>query len=660
MSDVLMPANVGTLCSKTAVLARHFIAPFSIAIPDGDKFFFWLIGLLLSGWMLSWPGLALAAFSELSGASDTEFLSPEKAFIAQVERSTPDRLSVSFAVAPGYYLYKEKFGFQSVDIALQPPALPPGISHFDETFQKNMEIYRESVRFTVNHPESKNTTWVLEVFYQGCADKGLCYPPMKLRARVKDQQIQILSNQMVVGSSASTNEHVREPPSSIAAAGAPQGLQSALQSGRWSWIVGAFFIAGLLLSFTPCVLPMLPILSSLIAGQTSGPQAAPVSRLRGLSLAASYALGMACTYTGLGVAAGLAGVGLAAYFQQSWILILFALALGVFALSMFGLFELHLPSWILQPLHRLSHQLPGGKLLGVFLMGGLSALIVSPCIAPPLAGALVFISQTGNVALGGTALFAMAMGMSVPLLLLGVSSRSWLPQSGVWMQEVKRLFGLLLLGVAIWTVQPLVSGSLVLAMWGMLMISGAVILFDRSPSSQHHVASRRLVRSCAAAILGVFGLLQIIGAASGGEDPWQPLKHWTEIRNVPSSTINHSTELQFQPIQSLTELKTALQQPGGQPVMLDFYADWCISCKQMERYTFTDTQIKSRLQAAQLLRIDVTHNTRADQELMRHFQIFGPPAYLFFDAQGQEIAPARVIGYQSKSNFLKSLDKARR
>ena len=602
----------------------------------------------------------MAAFSEFSGASNTEFLPPEKAFIAQVAQLTPNTVEVGFSVAPGYYLYKEKFAFQSADVLLQPPAQPPGIAHFDETFQKNMEIYRESVRFTVNVSESKNRPWVLEVLYQGCADKGLCYPPMKLSAQVKGQQIEILSNEMVVGTSATINTPIREAPAPIAATGGPQSLQSALQSGRWSLIVGAFFVAGLLLSFTPCVLPMLPILSSLIVGQTSGPQATPVSRLRGLSLAASYALGMACIYSGLGIAAGLAGVGLAAYFQQPWILILFALALSVFALSMFGLFELHLPSWILQPLHRLLHQLPGGKLLGVFLMGGLSALIVSPCIAPPLAGALVFISQTGNVALGGTALFAMAMGMSVPLLLLGVSSRSWLPQSGAWMHEVKRLFGLLLLGVAIWTVQPLLPGSLVLALWGMLLLSGAVILFDSSPSSQHHAASRRLMRSCGGAILGVYGLLQIIGAASGGENPWQPLKHWTEIRNVPSSDINNSTELQFQPIHSLAELKTALQQAAGQPVMMDFYADWCIACKQMERYTFTDVQVKTRLQAARLLRINVTNNTREDQELMRHFQVFGPPAYLFFDNQGQEIASARVIGYQSKGDFLKSLERARR
>jgi thioredoxin:protein disulfide reductase len=416
-------------------------------------------------------------------------------------------------------------------------------------------------------------------------------------------------------------------------------VDAALRSGGFWIVVGAFFVAGVLLSFTPCVLPMLPILSSIIVGDG----AATTGRGRAMALAGSYSLGMAVVYTALGIAAGLVGEGLAAWLQTPWVLGLFAIALVGLSLSMFGFYELRLPSGVTGALSQSSRRLRGGRVAGVFAMGGMSALIVSPCVAAPLAGALVYLSQTRDVALGGSALFSLAAGMSVPLLLLGASAGALLPKAGAWMEDVKRLFGLLLLAVAIWIVQPVLPASLALALWGALLIGVAVwlgLLVKAAP------AWRRAIGLVAA----LAGALQLVGAASGGTDPLQPLSHF-------GSRAQSSGHLRFEIVRSIGELDAALAR-AGRPAMLDFYADWCVSCKEMERFTFSDLQVRAKLDGALLLKADVTKNTVDDRALMRRFGLFGPPGTLFFDASGRERPDLRVIGYQDRERFLQTLQAA--
>jgi len=503
----------------------------------------------------------------------------------------------------------------------------------------------------------------LQVVSQGCADAGLCYPPMTSAAEVS------LAAFGGNGSARVTAANVDASPAGSIALGsgstpAPNpattsdsaatswfdgsAVDSVLKSGRFWLIVGAFFAMGVALSFTPCVLPMLPILSSIIAGS-----AKPVSRGKALSLAASYSLGMALVYTGLGVAAGLAGEGLAARLQTPAVLALFAAMLVAFALAMFDVYELRLPSSWSTRISAQSQRLPAGQLAGVFGMGAVSALIVSPCVSAPLAGALVFISQSRDVTLGGTALFSLAAGMSVPLMLVGGSAGDWLPKSGPWMEAVKRAFGALLLGVAIWIVQPVLPPWAALGAWGLLLLVTGFMLrpFDRRGPEQA-TAPRTWLRQALGVVALLLGAMQIVGAASGGTDPLQPLSHWA--RSSTAAGLRSEAVPRFQSVRSVAELDRLLQSPG-RPVMLDFYADWCVSCKEMERFTFTDPVVAEKMSRALLLKADVTANNADDRELLKRFRLFGPPGTIFFDAQGREIAGARVVGFQSAERFTATL-----
>ena len=384
---------------------------------------------------------------------------------------------------------------------------------------------------------------------------------------------------------------------------------------------------------------MLPILSSIIVGQGGAP-----SRSRSFLLALSYSLGMALVYTSFGVAAGLAGEGLAASLQNPWVLGAFAAGLVGLSLSMFGVYELQLPAALTSQLAGASQRLPAGRAASVFAMGGVSALIVSPCVAAPLAGALVYLSQTRDVWLGGSALFALACGMSVPLLMLGASAGALLPKAGAWMDEVKRFFGVLLLGVALWTVQSVLPAPLVLALWGVLALATALLVFGRLGA-----VPRRAWRMVVAAVLALVALMQFVGAASGGADPLQPLAH---LKGGAATAAPR-----FTAVHSVAELDAALQS-AGRVVMLDFYADWCVSCKEMERFTFSDPAVQQKLAGALLLKADVTKNNADDRELLKRFSLFGPPGTIFFDARGREVDGTRVIGFQNGAQFMRSLAAA--
>ncbi len=611
-------------------------------------------------------GLIVGIMLTAGFARADEFLDPEQAFKLQVRALDECTLEVVYEIAPGYYMYREQFKAEANEGVLGAPELPQGKVKFDETFQKELEVYREQLRVRVPVNQAKEQ-FQLTITGQGCADKGLCYPPMTASYQVRlastpsasliqrvDAEASSVFGLGGQGGGSKTELQSAAPDTNSVDATTESGrLDAALQSGRFWTVVGVFFVAGLLLSLTPCVLPMLPILSSIIVGESAG---AKPSRSRGFLLALSYSLGMALVYTALGVAAGLAGEGLAAALQKPWVLTLFALALVAFALSMFGAYEISLPHSMSGGLSQASQRLPAGHLAGVFVMGGLSALIVSPCVAAPLAGALVYLSQTRDVVLGGAALFALAGGMSVPLLLLGLSAGSLLPRAGAWMDGVKHLFGMLLLAVALWTLQPVLPAALAQLLWGALLIGIAAMLgLFQAPHAVHR--PRTWLRKTAALVSVIFGVLQILGAASGGTDPFKPLAGLVRAGVGSAQATGASDGLAFKRVSTVAELDAALAS-AGRPVMLDFYADWCVSCKEMERFTFTDARVQERLSGALLLKADVTANSPADRELLKRFNLFGPPGMIFFDATGQELKDVRVIGFQNADRFLSSLNAA--
>ena len=625
--------------------------------------------------------LAVAALSLWQPAlAVDDFLEPDKAFQFSARQLDPKTIEITYDIAPGYYLYREQFKFAADGATLGKAQIPPGKVKWDQTFEKEVETYRNVLKITVPVMRA-SARFRLVATSQGCADAGLCYPPMQSGANVSLAGFGgsgIVTPADVSGPAARGGSRLgltTNSAPSTAAGGELGAIESVLRGGTFWSIVGAFFLAGLLLSLTPCVLPMLPIVSSIIVGQAgqgaafagvpagAGSGAAPaasraMSRRRGFALAASYSFGMAVVYTLFGVAAGLAGEGLAAALQNPWVLGAFAVGLVALSLSMFGLYNVQMPSALACKFASTAQRLPAGRAAGVFAMGGVSALIVSPCVAAPLAGALLYLSQTRDVWLGGTALFSLAAGMSVPLLLVGASAGALLPRAGAWMVEVKAAFGVLLLGVALWTVQPILPGPLALALWGLLALGAAASLFMRArrvaPVAAPAGAPPRLAwRQAIAALLGLVGVLQVVGAASGATDPLQPLARFAARNGAEASPGMPS----FQRVKSVDELDAALR-TAGRPVMLDFYADWCVSCKEMERFTFTDPAVQKKLAGALLLKADVTANNADDRALLKRFSLFGPPGTIFFDAAGKEIRPARVIGYENSRSFVETLGKA--
>ena len=407
----------------------------------------------------------------------------------------------------------------------------------------------------------------------------------------------------------------------------------------------SFLGFGLLLTFTPCVLPMVPILSGIIAGEGKS-----LNKPRALALSVSYVLGMAVTYAAAGVAAAYSGSMLAAALQSPWVLGAFALVFVWLALSMFGFHDLQLPHFLQHHVSRAHQSLRGGRIASVAAMGVLSALIVSPCVAAPLAGALLYISQTRDVVLGGTALFAMALGMGVPLIAVGVSEGALLPKAGAWMNGVKKFFGVPLLGVAVWIVSPVIPPAAQMLLWAVLLIGSAMFLRAIDPLPPDASGYARLWKGAGVVAL-VAGLALLVGVLAGNRNPLRPLA------GITAGGVPAVAPLKWTPVASPSELDSALRAPG-RPAMLDFYADWCVSCKEMENFTFSDPRVRARMDGILLLRADVTANTEAHKLLLKRFSLFGPPGIIFFDAQGREIRGLRVIGYQDAERFLKTLDLA--
>ncbi|HEY0843796.1 MAG TPA: protein-disulfide reductase DsbD [Noviherbaspirillum sp.] len=563
--------------------------------------------------------LFVMLFAPLAAAKD-DFLPPEEAFRFSAKTLDSNTAEVTYGIADGYYMYREQFAFSATGARLGTPSFPKGKVKFDDAFQKDVETYRGSV--TIRVPFEASGAFTLKATSQGCADAGLCYPPMQSSIALE------------VGSTVTGTNGGSAAPLPRDEMGA---IESSLKSRRLTVIAPLFLLLGLGLAFTPCVLPMVPILSSIIVGDKAG-----TSRWRGLALSAAYSLGMAIVYTLLGIGAGLAGEGLAATLQNPWVLGAFALLMVALSLSMFDLYTLQMPAFVQERLLRTSEKQAAGKFAGVFVMGALSALIVGPCVAAPLAGALVYISSTRDVLIGGGALFSMAVGMSIPLLLVGLSAGTLLPRAGAWMDSVKRFFGVLMLATAWWMVSPVIPARMQMAGWAILGVGYAAYLFR---------PSRRgvLVKGMGLVFAG-FGAVQAGGLVTGGQDPLAPLAHLDRA---------NSPHVEFVRVTSVADLEAAVARSSGKTVMLDFYADWCVSCKEMEKLTFSDPRVQRQFAEMVLLQADVTANNANDKALLKRFGLFGPPGIIFFDPAGRELPRARVVGYQNADRFLESLSVAR-
>ena len=564
-----------------------------------------------------------------------ELIPPLLAFKPTARALDAQTAEVRFEIAKGYYLYRDNFRFaaEPSSIQLGKPELPKGKQKDDDTFGR-VEVFYDEVAIRV--PVERNSSGVLpltlNVTSQGCADIGVCYPPQK----------QSVSLEMPDAGALPAAGPVERAPTAD-----ESGRIARLLSGASAWVVVAsFFGFGLLLSLTPCVFPMIPILSGIIVG--TGRAGRGVSHARGFTLSLGYVLGMAVTYAAAGVAAGFSGTLLSASLQNAWVLGGFALIFVALSLSMFGFYELQLPSFMQSRLSEEATHLKGGSLAAVTLMGALSALIVGPCVAAPLAGALLYIGQTGDAALGGAALFSMGLGMGVPLLAVGLSAGTLLPKSGAWMEAIKKAFGVVLLATALWIVSPLLPVSAQMAGWAALLIVPAIFMHAIDPLPSHANAVMRFWKGVGLLML-LTGAAMLAGALSGATDPLRPLAA------LGSGNASAETRaLPFERIRSLAELD-ARARAAGKPVMLDFYADWCVSCKEMERFTFSDPRVQQRLSGWLLLQADVTANSDDDKELLARFGLFGPPGILFFNNKGEELPDVRVIGYQRAEDFLATL-----
>lgn len=614
-------------------------------------------------------GAANAASSGLKGLlgyfkSEPDLLPSEEAFALSMRVLDPATLVAEFTPTPGYFLYRDRIHFkvlEPADIVIKEVLLPEGQIKADPTFG-NVAIFHQPFRATIALQRPVGPAALhLTVSYQGCSDQGVCYPPV-------DRQVLLtlpamtsgigtgspaaspVAAEMNIASDRTTATWSRETASSALPVWLDANRSIAmLHQQHIAWILLGFFGFGLLLSLTPCVWPMIPILSGVIAGQ--GPS---VGRSRAFWLSLAYVLGMAATYSMMGIAAGLSGTLLSTAMQTPWAIAAMALLYVALALSMFGLYELQMPAFMQNRLLGTGQQTGARTSIGVFTTGAVSAIIVGPCVAAPLAGALLYIGQTQNVILGGSALFALALGKGVPLVVVGTSLGSVLPRSGPWLKQVKAFLGVLLLGTAIWVALPLVGTPLGMAAAGVLLVCYAVYLraFDALPAET--MGFRRLTKG-----LGMTGFLigaiYLVGAASGSTDFSRPLAGLTA--GVQGST---HAPLPFQRVASLADLEARLRDSGGRYVMLDFYADWCITCKEMEQTTFSDPAVRDRLKNVMLLQADVTSNSSLDKQLLSRFQLFGPPAILFFDPSGREVAGTRTIGFVDAPRFASLLDQVLR
>ncbi|KMQ77845.1 Cytochrome c-type biogeneis protein DsbD, protein-disulfide reductase [Candidatus Burkholderia pumila] len=586
--------------------------------------------------------LFFATLTAAAHAAD-DFLDPAVAFKFSASEQ-PGEVDVRYKIADGYYMYRERFVFEvkSGDATIGAAQLPAGKIHFDQTFNKDVETYRGELLIRI--PVTKaNGPFELSVTSQGCADQGICYPPMERTYRAKGDALQPPG----AAAKPAANTAASNSASWFDKATNADYAQSMLEGGSFFTVIGLYFVAGMVLSLLPCSYPMIPILSAIIIGE-----GASVTWARGFALSVSYVIGMALVYTVLGITAALVGQSLGAWLQNPWMLGAFGVLLTISAVTLISGVDIVLPERWQRGVNEASQRRSGGKFAAVAVMGALSALVVGACMTAPLFAVLAFIAHTGNAVLGGAALFAMGLGLGVPLLIIGLGAGSILPRAGVWMDSVKVFFGVILLAAALWIVWPVFGGvaqMLLAALW-LLIAAASLGLFGTFQSAN---VWKRLGRGLGAAF-AIWAATVLVGLAAGSTtDPLRPLAVFAS-KSGASTASQQAQGPTFAPVRSSAELDNAVK-TTAKPAMLDFYADWCVSCKEMENLTFSDARVQARLAQLNLLRADVTANNTNDQALLKRFKFFGPPGIIFFDAQGNEVA--RVVGYESAETFLKSLDK---
>jgi thiol:disulfide interchange protein DsbD len=596
---------------------------------------------------------SLAAFTGLASlGAPPQILPPDRAFSARATLADHQTVVMNYGLSANTYLYRDKLRFaikSPADVKIAQTQLPIADVKQDPSFGRT-EVYHHdfAARLTLSRPLKVGETLAFDATFQGCNEKaGVCYPPI-----TKPFTLAASANDSVPASTASMPDTTAVQPA-LTMPAAPQSdtskIETVLKGGSFAAVLATFFGFGLLLALTPCVFPMIPILSGIIAGQKQ------VTKSSGFFLALAYVLGMAITYALAGVAAALSGTLISNALQNPWALGVGALVFVALALSMFGFFELQLPSSVQSRFSDASNRMKGGSVIGVFVMGALSAVIVGPCVAPPLAAALAFIAQTGNTVLGGAALFVLALGMGVPLLLIGLSAGALLPKAGGWMNAVKYFFGVLMLAIAVYLISPIIPAWVSMLLWAVLLIVPAVYLHALDTLPVQASGWKRLWKGVGVVLLAG-GLAQIAGVLGGSRDVLQPLA----VFEHGAAAITGSTQgsvangLQFTRVKSVADLDARIAAAKGRPVMLDFYADWCVSCKEMERYTFSDPRVQARLSNVLLLQADVTASSDDDKALLKRFALFGPPGLIFWNANGQESA-YKVIGYEPPEKFLTSL-----
>ncbi|MFN2309177.1 MAG: protein-disulfide reductase DsbD [Gammaproteobacteria bacterium] len=588
----------------------------------------------------------------LNGASG-EFLDPELAFRASLSVTADGTALIArWDIAEGYYLYRDKLRVELAEgagVTLHAPQLPAGEIKQDETFGR-VEVYHNQVEARVPLSRAAGAATPLRVTlgYQGCAEAGICYPPqsttLDLHLAAAGEALAAPVAALAVGADAA-------PPD--APLTAQDRIAQRLADDHRPLVLLSFFGFGLLLAFTPCVFPMIPILSSIIIGQ--GPH---LTTRRAFTLSLVYVLAMALTYTAVGVIAGLSGENLQAAFQNPWILSGFAAVFVLLSLSMFGFYELQLPTAWQSKLSELSNRQQGGTLVGVGIMGFLSALIVGPCVAAPLAGALIYIGQAGDPYLGGMALFALSLGMGAPLLAIGTGAGRLMPHAGGWMNTVRAVFGVLLLAVAIWMLERILPAAVSMALWAVLLITSAVYMGALERLDIDATGWHKLWKGLGLILL-IQGALLLAGVAGGGQDPLQPLRG-TALTGAGITATTGRAQLEFRKVKSIEDIEREvdLASTQGKAVMLDFFAEWCTDCHRMIKHTFSNAEVQAALAGSVLLKADVTANDATDKALLKHFRLLGPPAILFFGSDGQELSRHRVAGYMNAEQFAAHVNRA--
>ena len=606
--------------------------------------------LLLS--LITQPAFAENPFSSINGSDEgvslssgfggeDEILEVDQAF-KLTTRSENGRMIAEWQIADGHYLYRDKTKIIAADnssFTTSNYVVSEGELKHDDIFGDVYVFHHQAkASLAIDNAKDGVKNASFKVKYQGCSEiSGICYPP---ETKTITLNISPISN-----AAASTIESTN----STAPVSEQDQIAASLSSGSTILTLLSFFGFGLLLAFTPCIFPMIPILSSIIVGEGKN-----ITTRRAFTLSLVYVLAMAVAYTAAGVFAGLFGENIQAAFQNPWILSSFAAVFVVLSFSMFGFYDLQMPNFIQSRLTEVSNNQKGGTRTGVAIMGFLSALIVGPCVAAPLAGALIYIGQTGDAVLGGTALFALSMGMGAPLIVIGTSAGKLLPRAGMWMDAVKAVFGVMMLGVAIWMLERILPATITMLLWAILLIVSAIYMGAMETLKAEATGWTKLWKGTGLVLL-IYGIIIMLGVAAGSQSLFQPLKGI-----AASSSQAAEAHLVFKKIKGVDGLNQALADAKAQnkTVMLDFYADWCISCKEMESLTFTDPAVQSALANTVLLQADVTANDEQDKSLYKHFKIIGPPAIIFYNAQGDELKPYQVVGYMPAEKFSAHIKQA--